>query len=81
MKVRLEMRRGWRRQLTFLPGTRDDVARRARTIQAAAGPDYEVDVRKGKNRWRAQVRTVSAAASRREAESRRLLRALDAGRR
>lgn len=79
-KIRLKMYRGWRSKLLFQSGVRDDLARRARRVQAAAGSDYEVDVRRGKNRHRAQVRTVSAAASRREAETRRLLRSLDAGR-
>lgn len=81
MKLRLEMRRNWRRQVTFLPGVRDDLARRARSVQSVAGPDYEVDVRRGRTRYRAQVRTANARSARREAETRRLTSALDAARR
>lgn len=79
--IRLKLHRNFRRTLLFQPGIAADIARRARNVQAAAGPDYEVDTRRGKNRPRAQVRTANSRAARAEADTRRLTSALDAARR
>lgn len=57
-----------------------DLRRRTRAIAAAAGPGMLSEVEVGPNRARGSVRTGSAVARKREAESKALTRALDAGR-
>jgi len=60
---------------------RADLVRRAENIAAAAGSGHEVDSDVGPNRARASVRTVTVEAMYDEATSKRLTRAIDAGRR
>lgn len=57
-----------------------DLERRARRVASAAGPGHEVDAAKGRTRARAQVRTSTPAAARRERETHALTAALDAAR-
>lgn len=59
---------------------RAELGRRARRIAAVAGPGMEAGTEVGPNRARASVITGTAAARKREAESKALTRALDAGR-
>jgi len=62
----------------------DDLRRRAQNIADAAGEyqgdHFEVDVRVGRTRARASVRTASYEAMLAEARDKVLTRALDAGR-
>lgn len=42
---------------------RDDLERRAHRVAAAAGPGHEVQLYRGRNRWRATVRTTEPRAT------------------
>lgn len=59
---------------------RADLQRRAEAIAAAAGEGYEVQVYRGRTRYRAEVRTGTEVARRDNAEDHSLMRAIDAGR-
>lgn len=69
------------RDLLRSPEVQSDLSRRAGNIARAAGDGHEVDSEVGDERARASVRTVTADAMRDEVESKRLTRAIDAGRR
>lgn len=79
-KVRIKLTRNGPRQLRQLDVVRADLERRARQIDDAAGGGMNVDSIIGKTRARATVAAVTIEARRREAESRALTRAIDAGR-
>lgn len=59
---------------------REDLLSRARRMAAVAGPGMEVESEVGPGRARAQVRTATSAARRREARDKALTRSIDAGR-
>lgn len=61
-------------------GVKTDLERRAKNVAKSAGPGMEADSDVGPNRARASVRTATLEARRREANSRTLTRAVDAGR-
>lgn len=80
MAVKIKLTRNGPRELRRLPAVEADLRRRAERIAAAAGPGMEVSSDRGVNRARASVVTATFAAMRREATSRALSRAIDAGR-
>ena len=57
-----------------------DLRRRAQRVAAAAGPGHRIEVSKGKKRARAAVITETFEARSKEARSRNLTSALNAGR-
>ena len=61
-------------------GVKADLARRARNIAASAGPGMSTSSSRGRNRALAMVWTDTPEAMRAEATSRKLTRAVDAGR-
>jgi len=82
-RVRVDMRQRGARQLLRSPEVLAELERRGRAIRDAAGGEeagYEAQPYTGKNRARVSVRTWTPEAMRREAREKRLLRALDAGR-
>lgn len=78
--VRLRLTRSGPRQLRLSGEVQADMAARARRIDQAAGGGMNVDAAPGRNRARATVAAVTPDAQRREASSRALTRAIDAGR-
>jgi hypothetical protein len=68
-------------ELLRSPGVRADLERRARQVQAAAGPGHEVEIHQSPTRVRASITTVTAEARLAEAQTRNLTRAIDAARR
>lgn len=79
-KIRIEMNRKGVEELLKSAEVQADLERRAKAIAAEAGPGMEVDVRVGKTRARASVRTADFEAIRAEATDKVLTRAIDAGR-
>lgn len=80
MSVVVKLNRAGAAELLRSPEVAADLARRARTIAAAAGEGMEVQSFTGRARVRATVRTGTMAARRAEAEHRVLSSAIDAGR-
>lgn len=62
------------------PGVKADLRARGNRIAAAAGPGVSAHVWEGFDRSRARVTTTTREADEREATSRSLSRAIDAGR-
>ena len=78
VSVRLKLR-GLNALMTSRPVTAE-VVRRARKIQEAAGPDFEVNVVPHKYTARAYVRAANARGAVLEARDKVLTRSLNAGR-
>lgn len=78
--VRIEMNRAGVGALLKSAEVQADLKRRAEAIAQAAGDGMDVDVRVGKTRARASVRTGTFEARRAEARDKALTSALDAGR-
>lgn len=78
--LRVEMNRDGVSQLLKSAEVMADLQARAERMAAAAGPGFEVDVRVGRTRARASVRTGTFEAVLAEATDRALTRAVDAGR-
>ena len=80
-KVRVELNSAGVRALLKDPGVAADLAARGERIAATAGEGFESSgVRQDRDRVAVTVRAATEEARRAEAESRALLRALDAGR-
>lgn len=79
-KVRIKLNREGVRQLLNGPEITADLQGRASAIANRAGPGFDPDVRSGRNRARATVRTATHSARVAEATDRSLTRAIDAGR-
>lgn len=80
MTIKVDIKRAGIRRLLKEPGVAADLARRARSVAAAAGPGHGVRTDTGRNRVRAAVVTESFPAMRKEATARNLTRAVDAAR-
>ncbi len=78
--IRVEMNRRGVTELLKSAEVQADLERRAKAIAEAAGPGMEVDVRVGKTRARASVRTETFEAILSEATDKTLTKAIDAGR-
>lgn len=78
--IRVEISRAGVEALLKSQEVQDDLRRRAEAIASAAGPGMEADVRVGKSRARASVRTGDFDAILAEARDKALTRAIDAGR-
>ena len=82
MTIRIDVNRKGLRTLLRSDLVRADLARRARNIANAAGPGkWNVHDETGRTRARAAVVTGDIEARHREARTRALTRAIDAGRR
>lgn len=79
-RVRVKLNRKNVRALLRSTEVRQDLYHRARRVAAAAGDGMYSEAEIGRNRARAEVRTGTAAARRREATSKVLLRALESAR-
>lgn len=79
-KVRIEMNPAGFQEILKSAGVQADLERRAEAIANAAGDGMDVDVRVGRTRARASVRTGTPEAMRAEARDKTLTRAIDAGR-
>ncbi|HLS46088.1 MAG TPA: hypothetical protein VK045_11695 [Ornithinicoccus sp.] len=79
-KVRIEMNPAGFQAILKSAEVQADLGRRAEAIANAAGDGMDVDVRVGRTRARASVRTGSPEAMRAEARDKTLTRAIDAGR-
>lgn len=77
---RVEINRAAVRDLLLSPEVTQELEQRGERIAAAAGDGNEVQTFRGRNRVRITVRTATPAARHREAASRSLTKALDAGR-
>lgn len=77
--VRVELNLSTLRKILKSPEVEADLLARARRIAAAAGPGMEAESMIGRNRARASVVTVTPAAQRAEATTRRLSSAVQAG--
>lgn len=78
--IRVVMNRRGVAELLKSAEVQADLERRSEAIAAAAGPGMEVDVRVGRTRARASVRTGDIDAMLAEANHKALTRAIDAGR-
>lgn len=78
--VKVKMSKQGSRDLLKSLEVQQDLRTRAERIAAAAGSGNEAEVQVGKERARAAIFTTTAEAMRREATSRSLTSALDAGR-
>ena len=79
-RIRVEINRKGVEALLKSAEVQADLERRAKAIADAAGPGMDVDVRVGKTRARASVRTGTPEAIEAEATDKTLTRAIDAGR-
>jgi hypothetical protein len=79
-QVKVKLNQAGVRKLLQSHEVQADLGRRARAIARSAGPGMEVDESVGANRARASVVTATFEARRAEATSRKLTRAIDAGR-
>jgi hypothetical protein len=79
-EIKVEINSAGVRDLLRSPEVMADLERRAQAIAAAAGDGFEVEMYKGRNRYRATVRTATEPARRAEATDRVLTRAIDSGR-
>lgn len=79
-QVRIEMNPSGFQAILKSAEVQADLERRAEAIADAAGEGMEYDVRVGKTRARASVRTATPEAMRAEARDKTLTRAIDAGR-
>lgn len=79
-RVRVRIHSKAARDLLRSADVRKDLYQRARRVAAVAGPGMFSEVETGPNRARAEVRTGTQAARKREAEGKVLRRALEAAR-
>lgn len=79
-KVRIELNHASIAKLLKSAEVQQDLRRRGEAIAHAAGDGVEVDATVGRTRARVTVRTATPDARRREATSRALTKAIDAGR-
>jgi hypothetical protein len=79
-RVDIRLNHAAMRDILRSPRVLADLERRAERIASAAGPGHEVESEVGRNRARAAVITSSFEAMHREATSRSLTVAMDAGR-
>lgn len=82
--TKIKWNKGALYELRSAPGVVADLERRAKAVEAAAGPDYMMGSQQGakkpQGRWRTSVVTMGRAGKRDNAKNNTLIKALDAGR-